>query len=403
KPGGHVGDVPADALGQRLGQVAGRAGIRDRLVAVVQLDRGGKRPRARDLEFQRAGVVLGEVLEGVEVAGEEVERPAQVPARPVDQPPTGRLQVDRHVDEERRAAADHVRAGPAGWQLGHVWQVGQLAEDGLRRLGRVGAGHRSHAGGDAGQLLVGHGGDPRACLPAARRRRRHPDAAGIDGHGRSAELSVPRGSITGMYAERAPAPDLAGHLRCSWTRLTGGSGSVLPDGCLDLMWIGGELVVAGPDTVATHAELAAGVEIAAVRFRPGVAPAVLGLPASELRDQRVPLTELWPDAPALGHRVGAAVGRRLASRTGGPGVVAELARRAGLSERQLHRRCVTAFGYGPKTLDRILRLQRFLALGRAEPTAGLARLAADAGYTDQAHLGHDCRALADATPAELIA
>lgn len=243
-------------------------------------------------------------------------------------------------------------------------------------------------------------------------------------------MSVARGSITGMYAERAPAADLAGHLRCSWTRLTGGSGSVLPDGCLDLMWIGGELVVAGPDTVATHAELAATVEIAAVRFRPGVAPAVLGLPASELRDQRVPLTELWPDAPALGHRVGAAadrvavledavrrrladappvdqlavaIGQRLARRTGGPGVVAELARRAGLSERQLHRRCVTAFGYGPKTLDRILRLQRFLALGRAEPTTGLARLAADAGYTDQAHLGHECRALADATPAELIA
>jgi AraC-like DNA-binding protein len=233
-----------------------------------------------------------------------------------------------------------------------------------------------------------------------------------------------------MYAERAPAADLAGHLRCSWTRRTGGSGWVLPDGCLDLMWISGELVVAGPDTVTARAELPAGVEIAAVRFRPGAAPAVLGLPASELRDQRVPLTELWPDAPALGRRVGAAtdrvavledavrrrladappvdpiavaVGRRLARRTGGPGVVAEQARRAGLSERQLHRRCVRAFGYGPKTLDRILRLQRFLTLGRADPGAGLARLAADAGYTDQAHLGHDCRALADATPRQLIA
>ena len=58
---------------------------------------------------------------------------------------------------------------------------------------------------------------------------------------------------------------------------------------------------------------------------------------------------------------------------------------------------------GPKTLDRILRLQRFLALGRADPSAGLARLAADAGYADQAHLGRDCRALADATPTQLIA
>ncbi len=125
----------------------------------------------------------------------------------------------------------------------------------------------------------------------------------------AAGLSVPRGSMTGMYAERAPAADLAGHLRCSWTRRTGGSGSVLPDGCLDLMWIGGELVVAGPDTVATQAELPAGVEIAAVRFRPGAAPAVLGVPASALRDQRVPLAELWPDAPALARRVGAAADR----------------------------------------------------------------------------------------------
>lgn len=36
----------------------------------------------------------------------------------------------------------------------------------------------------------------------------------------------------------------------------------------------------------------------------------------------------------------------------------------GLSQRQLHRRCVGAFGYGPSTLRRILRLQRFLRLAR---------------------------------------
>jgi AraC-like DNA-binding protein len=247
--------------------------------------------------------------------------------------------------------------------------------------------------------------------------------------------------MTGMYAERAPAADLAGHLRCSWTRTAAGSGTVLPDGCLDLMWIGGQLVVAGPDTVATRSELAAGVEIAAVRFRPGAAPAVLGLPAFELRDQRVPLAELWAGAGQLARRVDAAadrvavieaaVRRRLADAppvdpvalavarrlsagppvalalagrvSGGAGIVSELARRAGLSERQLHRRCLAAFGYGPKTLERILRLQRFLALGRADPGAGLARLAADAGYADQAHLGHDCRALTGATPGELVA
>jgi len=82
--------------------------------------------------------------------------------------------------------------------------------------------------------------------------------------------------------------------------------------------------------------------------------------------------------------------------------VATLADRIGLSERQLHRRCLAAFGYGPKTLDRVLRLQRFLALGRAPDRAGLATLAVAAGYADQAHLTHDCRRLAASTPSALL-
>jgi hypothetical protein len=231
----------------------------------------------------------------------------------------------------------------------------------------------------------------------------------------------------GAYEERPPAADLAGHLRCSWTRVTTQGGVVLPDGCLDLMWVDGELMVAGPDTAAVPSRLPAGLEIAAVRFRPGAAPAVLGLPAAELRDERVPLVDLWPDGRLLERRVSAAadrvavleaaVRRRLAEAPpvdpvavavagrlsrGSPGV-AGLARWTGLSERQLHRRCLTAFGYGAKTLDRVFRLQRFLTLGRADPAAGLAGLAVAAGYADQAHLGHDCRALAAATPAELLA
>jgi AraC-like DNA-binding protein len=229
-----------------------------------------------------------------------------------------------------------------------------------------------------------------------------------------------------MYAERAPAADLAGHLQCSWTRITAGAGTVLPDGCLDLMWIGGRLVVAGPDSVAARSELTAGVEIAAVRFRPGAAPAVLGLPASQLLDRRVPLSELWSggallerqvsaasdrvavlqdavrrrlaDAPAV-DPVAAAVAARLARGSAG---IAGLADRAGLSQRQLHRRCLAAFGYGAKTLDRVLRLQRFVALGRAAPGTGLAGLAAEAGYADQAHLSRDCRALAASTPTALL-
>jgi len=51
-----------------------------------------------------------------------------------------------------------------------------------------------------------------------------------------------------------------------WTRTVQAGATtyrVLPDGCLDLIWVDGALIVAGP--------------------------AVLGVPAHELRDRRVPL------------------------------------------------------------------------------------------------------------------
>ncbi|GAB3865610.1 hypothetical protein GCM10029963_78000 [Micromonospora andamanensis] len=71
--------------------------------------------------------------------------------------------------------------------------------------------------------------------------------------------------------------------------------------------------------------------------------------------------------------------------------VGSVAERCGLSSRQLQRRCTTAFGYGPKTLQRILRLQR--ALGLARSGRSFAAVAADAGYADQSHLARDVRAM----------
>jgi AraC-like DNA-binding protein len=64
----------------------------------------------------------------------------------------------------------------------------------------------------------------------------------------------------------------------------------------------------------------------------------------------------------------------------------------GLSERQLHRRCLVAFGYGPKTVQRVLRFQA--ALRDARAGRRLADVAADAGYADQAHMSREVRDLA---------
>ena len=81
--------------------------------------------------------------------------------------------------------------------------------------------------------------------------------------------------------------------------------------------------------------------------------------------------------------------------------VRSLATVLGTSERQLLRRFRAAVGSGPKTLDRVLRFQRFLSI--ADGDEGLARVAAELGYADQSHLTRDCVRLSGLTPADLIA
>jgi AraC-like DNA-binding protein len=215
----------------------------------------------------------------------------------------------------------------------------------------------------------------------------------------------------GVYREIAPPADLALHLACVWTSVSRG-GVILPDGCVDLVWRGDRLVIAGP---ATRAALGGepGTPVFGVRFRLGVAGTVLGIPADEFRDEAVPVDDVW--GPGIEERVAA----------GGPAAllaevrarltpVDPLARAAalamarpearvdalelGVSERQLRRRFVAAVGYAPKTLARVLRFQRFLALD-----GELVERAFAAGYADQAHLTRECRRLSGRTPAELVA
>jgi AraC-like DNA-binding protein len=188
---------------------------------------------------------------------------------------------------------------------------------------------------------------------------------------------------------------------------------ILPDGCLDLIWADGRLLVAGPDTVAHEMQSPKGWEYVGLRFRPGTGPSVLGVPANELTDSRVGLDEIWPQrvVERLTARVSEAEDRAaelmdiarvrirvdpvmdaVVQKLRAGLAVAQVAEEVGLSERQLLRRSLNAFGYGPKTLARVLRMEKALAL--AAKGVPPAEVAASTGYADQAHLSRDVKALA---------
>jgi AraC-like DNA-binding protein len=248
------------------------------------------------------------------------------------------------------------------------------------------------------------------------------------------------------YREWAPPAALRPAVSCLWTSVTG-SGEptlVLPDACVDIIWLrDAGAFTAGPDTGPAPAVLPPGTMLVGVRLRPGAGGPALGMPLTELRDQRVNLADVAPGvAPELPGELtpGEALSRLIAittrlaaerppdrlvsqaarllagspQRAGSPQLArpprlarpplraGDLARDLGVSERQFRRRCLDATGYGPKMLDRVLRFRRFVS--RIDAAAGrpdLARIAAEAGYADQAHLTRESVRLAGLPPAAL--
>jgi AraC-like DNA-binding protein len=247
-------------------------------------------------------------------------------------------------------------------------------------------------------------------------------------------------SRSSRYVEYSPSPHLGSHLACVWTGETGDDGGytdrVLPDACIDIIWDGSRVFVAGPDTEPVIGRSEPGSVVIGVRFLPGHAPAFLGVPAFEILDQRVDLADLWgnrtamqirdelygldglapadamralearvaSNAPEHEHATTTTDGvlRLVAANSAAANNVDALAADLGVTTRTLHRHCVQAFGYGAKTLQQVLRFRRFLSLAERRPAATLSQLAADAGYADQSHLTRDCNRLSGLTPRLLV-
>lgn len=239
--------------------------------------------------------------------------------------------------------------------------------------------------------------------------------------------------FSAAYHEQPPPPALAPWVECLWWRAAGDGPAVrpiLPDGRIDLIWTStGEVLLAGPQTRPLDVPFAAPFLVVGARFHPGAAPALLRVPAHELRDAHVPagavdarlatevrarLAPARTRTQAVGE-LAALLARRCAAlaepdpllRTAVAALaadgarVADIARVTAISERQLQRRFNAWIGYGPKTLARVLRFQRAAALLAGERVPDLARLAVTAGYADQAHLTRETRAMGGLTPAQL--
>lgn len=243
------------------------------------------------------------------------------------------------------------------------------------------------------------------------------------------------------YVERPPMPGLAGVVRTVWIQRTDAVAYAqrhLPTGGVEIHFpLGGRPQLVGPLTGPETEIIPAHTTVVGVRFQPGTAPP-LPTVLDDLVDQRLALAELW--GGAVDRLAEAMVGVGTPERAlvllqahllrefrGGAHVdpligevvkalmpwhpvnIDSVATHLALSPSQLRRRCLHAVGVSPKVLQRTLRFQGFLALAQSGAAAtgrrgadGIAGLAVDLGYADQAHLSRECLRLTGLTPRHLL-
>jgi len=241
------------------------------------------------------------------------------------------------------------------------------------------------------------------------------------------------GSRLSFYRESPPPADLSDAIRCTWEGTPGWTRALrlLPDGCVDIAWDGRRLVVVSAGAAPMRFGLSAAGSSVGVRLRCGAAGGLLGprfatdsASLMDLNDLVLTGTRIVDDlhaapTPAVRRALLArfvarrlrdgfqpdpvmlAAARALAAPDARTDVVAD---RLGVSVRTLRRRVHEAVGCGPKALHRVLRFHRFLrhlgdlAAGRTT----LSSVAAELGFADQSHLGHECLSMSGSSPTQLV-
>ncbi|MEJ3658133.1 AraC family transcriptional regulator [Actinomycetes bacterium KLBMP 9759] len=247
------------------------------------------------------------------------------------------------------------------------------------------------------------------------------------------------GGRMSSYQEWLPAPEVAIAACGTWEGTPGWPRTlrVVPDGCVDITWDGARVMAVAAGSAPLWLPLSAAGTTVGIRLRSGVAGALLGIDVDtwahrrvvdlpdvlrgtlpgefRLRDelltarepaaQRLVLEQLVAGRLRRGFGPEPAVLRAVAALAEPDARVDDVAERVGTSDRTLRRQMRAATGFGPKELHRVFRFQRFLHV-LPDVAAGRTTLAAAActsGYTDQSHLGRECRRLSGSSPARLTA
>ncbi|MBM2614364.1 AraC family transcriptional regulator [Actinoplanes sp. LDG1-06] len=201
---------------------------------------------------------------------------------------------------------------------------------------------------------------------------------------------------------------------------------VLPYPAVNVTFKPGRCRIAGVVTGPFRETLEGTGRVFGVRFRPGGFRPFLGAPVSTITGRYVPvetvfgdglaeqileaddqaavrvmdalLTDRAPDRPSPAAELAAAVVARAAEDTGITRVD-DLAREFSVGVRQLQRLCGDYVGVSPKWVIRRARLHEASDRIQAGTPVDLGALAADLGYSDQAHLTRDFTAMVGVPPA----
>lgn len=191
-------------------------------------------------------------------------------------------------------------------------------------------------------------------------------------------------------------------------------------------------VISGPYAGYFGSDAREEVSIMGVHFRVGGAFPFLGMPAGELADAHVDLSELWRaeagrlrtqliDAATPGERfrlLEEALLRRirrplvhhgavshalqLFKDPGTAGGTGRLARAVGLSERRFIEVFRAEVGMTPKLFDRVRRFQQAMRAANGSDVVDWSELALSCGYFDQSHLIRDFKQFTGITPGDYL-